>query len=68
MYMACRSAERADEAIRAIRNGEVHGMDGKTHSDGQNGGEARPKGRLESLELDLADLRSVERFADDFIR
>jgi len=73
VYMACRSEKRAEEAINAIKNGGVYGVDGISYPDkreGMNGfgHGGKGKGKLVSLELDLADLRSVDRCVEEFAR
>ncbi|ORY32852.1 putative short chain alcohol dehydrogenase [Naematelia encephala] len=65
VYMASRSAKKAHEAIGAIKKGGVFGVTGITYpkrNESNNAG----RGRLEFLELDLADLESVEKAAEEF--
>lgn len=67
VYLACRSQKRALQAIDDIRADKSWTVTGMRSAEGARPAPSHEKrGRLEFLELDLADLRSVERAAQDF--
>lgn len=75
MYMACRSREKGMKAVEAIEKGGVFGFEGIVYPDegggmsnGNDNGTRKGKGRLEFLEMDLADLTSIEKAVEEFQR
>jgi NAD(P)-dependent dehydrogenase (short-subunit alcohol dehydrogenase family) len=69
VYMASRSPSKAKEAILNIRNGKSLGSGGILVDPTESESNSRnKKGTITFLELDLADLDSVERFVDEFKR
>lgn len=63
VYMASRSADRAQDAIKAIKAGHDLGIAGSI-AKGSQSPKTNKNGEIIFLELDLADLNSVERFVD----
>ena len=69
VYMASRSEKRATKAIEAIRAGAESLINGYRYpAKGSTGAKTSHAGRVEFLELDLADLNSVDRFVSEFLK
>lgn len=66
VYLACRSFSRGREAIEAIEKGREYTIAGLTYPNNGEKKSGKGKGKLICLELDLADLESVETFAKEF--
>ena len=67
VYMASRSANRAQEAITAIEAGHDLGIAG-TIAKGSKSPRINKKGKIIFVELDLADLDSVDRVVEKIQR
>jgi len=65
VYLACRSSERGEQAIKDIKKGGTYGPLGITYPKEPV---KKSGGSLTCLALDLADLNSIGRFVDDFKR
>ena len=69
VYLACRSRKKAMTAIDDIQRGAMYDITGITYPAGpRDESELKRRGRLEFLELDLADLESVKKSAEEFQR
>ena len=65
VYLACRDKTKADEAIAEIERGAEFSLIGNEYDIPRD----KPsEGRLIPLELDLADLDSIDRFVKEFKR
>ena len=67
VYMASRSADRAQEAIKAIEAGHDLGIAG-TVVKGSKSPRTNKNGKIIFVELDLADLDSVDRVVEKLQR
>ncbi|WVQ82089.1 hypothetical protein IAT38_004217 [Cryptococcus sp. DSM 104549] len=67
VYLACRSLKRAEEAADDIRKGGDRGVWGTRFPDKElDGAGGKRKGKVEVIQLDLTDLGSVEKCAEEF--
>jgi NAD(P)-dependent dehydrogenase (short-subunit alcohol dehydrogenase family) len=67
VYMASRSSKLALQAIQDIERGGIFTAAGVQYPK-EGGGKVAGRGKLEFLELDLADLESVERFVQQYTK
>ncbi|WVF71324.1 hypothetical protein IAT40_006127 [Kwoniella sp. CBS 6097] len=65
VYLACRNEKKAREAMAEIEKGGQKTMTGYVYPKTKN---TTKKGHLEFIKLDLTDLESVERCADEFLK
>ncbi|KAE8538492.1 hypothetical protein D1P53_004852 [Cryptococcus gattii VGV] len=68
VYLACRDLTRAKEAAEDIKKGGERGIWGVTYpSEELDKAGGNKKGRVEIIKLDLTDLASVEKCAEEFL-
>ncbi|KAK1924081.1 putativepod-specific dehydrogenase SAC25 [Papiliotrema laurentii] len=66
VYLCCRDLTKGEKAVSDIKKGGVYGAAGLTYP--ESAPARKGSGSVQCLELDLADLNSVARFAEDFKR
>ncbi|OWT40496.1 putativepod-specific dehydrogenase SAC25 [Cryptococcus neoformans Bt1] len=68
VYIACRDLTRAKEAAEDIKKGGERGVWGVTYPSKElDKAGGNKKGRVEIIQLDLTDLASVEKCAEEFL-
>ncbi|WWD22187.1 hypothetical protein CI109_106678 [Kwoniella shandongensis] len=66
VYLACRNEKKALKAIEEIKKGGEIGLFGYTYPPSSS--KSSKKGRVEYVNLDLADLASVDKCAEEFLK
>ena len=66
VYLCSRDLSRGEKAVADIKKGGIYGVTGLTYPDSPPS--RKGSGSVQCLELDLADLNSVARFAENFKR